>query len=118
MDWGMPAYTGRTARRVRRWANYPAAPWRYLQSINQHPDLVLVDGRFRAACVLESLLNLQPMSGWQILVDDYAGRPHYHVVERFCDMRLVGRMAVLRPQRSFDASDCRRLLENYRLDPR
>ena len=43
------------------------------------PDTVLVDGRFRVACFLASLIYLQP--GAVILWDDYRGRDSYYVVE-------------------------------------
>src|SRR5665213_1804730 len=83
--WGMPVFTKPTRRRVRRWEGYPRAPWRYFRALGQEPDLILIDGRFRVACVLESLLSLSPCSQCQILCDDYVGRPQYHVVEQFAD---------------------------------
>ena len=46
------------------------------------PDLVLVDGRFRVACFLTTLLRAAP--GTKIIFDDYADRPLYHLVEEFC----------------------------------
>jgi len=118
VDTGMPVFTKPTRRRVRRWEDYPTAPWRYFRSIGQQPDLILVDGRFRVACVLESLLSLSPLSEAQILVDDYEDRPHYQVVERFADFELVGRMAVLRPRRLLDRIQVRRLVRQYCADPR
>jgi hypothetical protein len=118
LDSGMPLFTKPTRRRVRRWEDYPTAPWRYLRSIAQQPDLILVDGRFRVACVLESLLSLSPLSNTRILVNDYVDRPHYHVVERFADFERVGRMAVLRPRRLIDRIQVRRLVRQYSADPR
>ena len=118
VDWGVPALKRPTPRRVRLWQAYPTAPWCYFRSIEQQPDLILVDGRFRVACVLESLLNLSPLSNAQVLVDDYITRPHYHVVERFADLEMVGRMAVLRPKRLWDRSEARRVLHDYRTDYR
>jgi hypothetical protein len=117
-DWGMPVFTKPTRRRVRRWEDYPTAPWRYLRSIGQQPDLILVNGRFRVACVLESLLSLSPLSNTQILLDDYAERPHYQAVERFADLEMVGRMAVLRPRRLIDRIQIRRMVRQYCADPR
>ena len=117
VDWGMPAFTRLTARRVRRWQAYPSAPWRYLQSIGQQPDLILIDGRFRVACVLESLLNLSPVSEAQILVDDYITRPHYHVIERFAEVEMAGRMAVVRPGLR-DRSEALSVLQEYWADYR
>jgi hypothetical protein len=118
MERGMPVFTKPTRRRVRRWEDYAIAPWRYFRSIAQQPDLILVDGRFRVACVLESLLSLSPLSNAQILVDDYADRPHYQLIERFADFDMVGRMAVLRPRRLLDRIQVRRLVKQYSADPR
>jgi hypothetical protein len=117
-DWGMPVFTKPTRRRVRRWEDYPMAPWRYYRSIAQQPDLILVDGRFRVACVLESLLSLSPLSNTQILLDDYDERPYYQIVERFADLEMVGRMAVLRPRRLLDRIQVRRLVKQFCADPR
>jgi hypothetical protein len=118
VDRGMPVFTKPTRRRVRRWEDYATAPWRYFRSIAQQPDLILVDGRFRVACVLESLLSLSPLSDTRILIDDYADRPYYQVVERFADFDMVGRMAVLRPRRLLDRIQVRRLVRQYCADPR
>ena len=116
--WGMPVFTKPTRRRLRRWEEYARAPWRYFRTIGQQPDLVLVDGRFRVACVLESLLSLSPLSETQILLDDYVGRSYYDVVEQFADIELAGRMAVLRPRRLLDRIHVRRLVKQYCADPR
>lgn len=117
-DWGMPVFTRPTPRRIRRWQDYPAAPWRYFRSIAQQPDLILVDGRFRVACVLESLLSLSPLSDTQILLDDYVGRPNYEIVEQFAELELVGRMAILRPRRLLDRIQVRRMVREFCSDYR
>jgi hypothetical protein len=116
--WGMPVFTKPTRRRVRRWETYPRAPWKYCRSVGVEPDLVLVDGRFRVACMLESLLNLSSTNPCQILCDDYVGRPHYNVVEQFADVSMVGRMAILRPKAALDRIRCRGLVKQYCADPR
>jgi hypothetical protein len=118
VDWGFPVFQKPTRRRVRRWEEYAKAPWRYFRTIGQQPDLVLVDGRFRVACVLESLLSLSPMSESKILVDDYVDRPEYAVVEEYADVEIVGRMAVLHPRRLVDRINVRRLVRQYCSDPR
>jgi hypothetical protein len=116
--WGMPVFTKPTRRRVRRWEEYAKAPWRYFRTIGQQPDLILVDGRFRVACVLESLLSLSPLSETQILLDDYVERPEYEVIEQFAQVELVGRMAVVRPRRLLERIQVRRLVKQYCADPR
>ena len=61
--------------------NYPLEPWRYCARAGLSPDLVLVDGRFRLACMLAALRNAQP--GCRILLDDYRWRRIYRRVEIF-----------------------------------
>lgn len=84
--WGHP----RDAGAFRKWPGYPISVWDlpgFLQ-----PDLVLIDGRFRAACFLTCLLrSTQPMT---VLWDDYIDRPIYHHVEDLVKpVAMIGRMA-------------------------
>ncbi|MGH8137913.1 MAG: hypothetical protein ACREVV_06930 [Steroidobacteraceae bacterium] len=117
-QWGMPVFTKPTRRRIRRWETYPRAPWSYYRALGLEPDLILVDGRFRVACMLESLLSVSRTNQCPILCDDYASRPHYHVVEQFAHLSMAGRMAVLRAKESLDRIQCRRLVRQYCADPR
>ena len=48
---------------------------------NYQPDCVLIDGRFRVACFLQTLISSAP--GTKIIFDDYPFREQYHVVEDF-----------------------------------
>lgn len=83
-DWGRPKNYARRAC----FADYIDAPW----TRELRPDLILVDGRFRVACFLRSLLNAK--AGDTILFDDYVERPHYHVVEEFAERdATLGTMA-------------------------
>ncbi len=56
------------------------------------PDIALIDGRFRAGCMLACLFRTtKPMT---IYFDDYMNRPDYHVVEEFTPrIETRGRMA-------------------------
>ena len=51
------------------------------------PDVVLIDGRFRVAAFLTTLVRTAP--GTTIVFDDYPGRPHYHVVEEFLSPEVI-----------------------------
>jgi hypothetical protein len=116
-DWGRPVFTKPTPSRVDRWRSYPKAPWAFFQRRRTEPDVVLVDGRFRVACVLESLMNLEDNSPCLILVDDYAGRPHYTPVEEVAELvDMKGRMAVLRKRANMDRDLCRTLLTRHYAD--
>jgi hypothetical protein len=55
------------------------------------PDLIFIDGRFRAACFYAALFRMsKPVT---VLWDDYIGRKSYHVVEQyFKPVDVIGRM--------------------------
>ncbi len=84
--WGRPA----NDKAWRDYARYPLEIWDLLDV--SHPDVVLVDGRFRAGCVLACAFRCtRPV---RVLVDDYAPRKPYHAVEEFVGTpKLTGRMA-------------------------
>jgi len=69
---------------------YPVAIWN--ETFFRQPDLVLIDGRFRAACFITTcLFTKQPVT---IIFDDYVERPSYHVVEELAKpVEITGRMA-------------------------
>ncbi|ABQ33313.1 MULTISPECIES: hypothetical protein [Bradyrhizobium] len=112
-DWSYPVFGRPTPARRARWKRLPRAPWAVLSDT---PDLILVDGRFRVACALESLLHIGPAT--RLLIDDYAGRD-YGAVEQFG--RLVamhGRMAEFTKRSDFDEAACRTALETSYADVR
>lgn len=85
--WGRPL----TDEGWQRYHLYPLSVWK--QSFLVHPDVILIDGRFRAACFIASALRINRRT--TILFDDYADRTNYHVVEQIArPLQIVGRMAV------------------------
>jgi hypothetical protein len=87
--WGMPK--GNAA--FQRWPDYPLNVWG-LPGF-RHPDVVLIDGRFRPACLLATALHIShPVTAF---VDDYTPRAAYHKVEAVLKpVALHGRMAEFR----------------------
>lgn len=85
-DWGRPRSTEGAARYHR----YALSVWD--RPDLRHPDLVLIDGRFRAACLAATMLRIsRPVT---VLFDDYLNRPFYHGVEKLVRRaETVGRMA-------------------------
>ncbi|WP_417726472.1 hypothetical protein [Roseovarius sp.] len=85
--WGRPLDNTNWAR----FHTYPLAIWD--EPFFRHPDVVLIDGRFRAACMMTTLARItRPVT---VLFDDYTERVPYHVVEDWIKPReTVGRMAV------------------------
>ncbi|WP_156429792.1 hypothetical protein [Burkholderia sp. FL-7-2-10-S1-D7] len=90
-EWGQPVDDSN----ARKWPQYCSSVWEVLRSGSREPDLVLIDGRFRVACFLISILFSK--IGTIILFDDYYDRPNYHVVEKYAKpIERVGRMAEFR----------------------
>lgn len=84
--WGMP-------RDESAWARYPRYPLAVWDREDlPHPDVVLIDGRFRAGCLLAALYRAErPLT---VYFDDYVPRTRYHVVEEFvAPVETRGRMA-------------------------
>jgi hypothetical protein len=115
--WGKPVFTKPTARRLQRWRKYAQAPWPFFRRNHLEPDLILIDGRFRAACALESLLALSYGSRCRILMDDYVTRHEYRAVEEVADLvEMKGRMAVFHSRPHLDRARCQQLLERAYTD--
>lgn len=85
-DWAMPS----TTKAWRKFAAYPLEVWG--RPDFQHPDVVLIDGRFRAGCLLACMyMSDRPL---EVYFDDYRRREIYHVVEDYVKpAEIRGRMA-------------------------
>lgn len=84
--WGRPV----DASGWQSYHHYPLNIW--TQPFFRHPDLVLIDGRLRPACLVATCLRITQKT--TVLFDDYVNRPAYHVVEKLIKpTRLVGRIA-------------------------
>lgn len=85
-DWGTPV----DKRGWRRYHQYPLSVWDRADFI--HPDVVLIDGRFRLACFLTVLYRIsRPVA---VFFDDYRNRTVYHRAEAFVQpSTFIGRMA-------------------------
>lgn len=86
-DWGRPSDDSAW----RKFPRYPLAVWQ--REGFEHPDVVLVDGRFRVGCLLATAVSVKrPVT---VLFDDYAHRERHHQVEEFvgAPRAMIGRMA-------------------------
>lgn len=93
-EWGYPV----DERRMRDWPRYHAAVWRGMRG---SPDVVLVDGRFRVACILQSLIHCAPAC--PLLVHDFRDRLQYHVVLEHSDIvASADTLVVLRAKPAID----------------
>jgi hypothetical protein len=93
-EWGYPV----DEARMRDWPRYHAQIWRHMSG---SPDVVLIDGRFRVACALQSLIHCAP--GCPLLVHDFRDRAHYHVVLDHADViDQTDTLVVLRAKPAID----------------
>lgn len=94
-DIGVTADWGRVVdeRGWRQYHRYPNSIWD--EPFFRHPDVILIDGRFRVACLMTAVLRIErPVL---VLFDDYEDRTKYQLAEAVVrPQRLVGRMAEFR----------------------
>ncbi len=96
-NWGKPINNDG----AKNYHSYIISPWQIAEKKNLDVNLVMIDGRFRVACFLYSLLCAKP--GTVILFDDYTLRPRYHVVEEFCSRgESYGRMMKFIVHKDYD----------------
>lgn len=107
-EWGAP----KTNDKFENFWAYMSRPWQIARDQHLHPDVVFIDGRFRVASFLFSLVSSRV--GTQILFDDYFDRPHYFIVEQFCQFESRhGRMAVFHAQRQYSVPDICMAIAKY-----
>ena len=87
--WGRPVF-----RNYAKWRRYIEAPF----PLDPFPDFVLVDGRFRVACALETAKQAHARGVISTLMfDDYAKRTYYHSVEEYFGKPcFAGRAAIFK----------------------
>jgi hypothetical protein len=90
------------------WLNYARTPWRHVEP--EHLDLVVVDGRFRVACIMETLLRVDRRT--ILTIHDFWNRAAYHAVLPFLDeIDRCETLGVFRPKAGLDVSAARALLD-------
>lgn len=113
-EWGFPVSNASRDR-------FPA----YSEAIHEHDqafDLILVDGRFRVACVLNAIrhtLNVADQPGeTRLFIHDFWNRPHYHAVLEFLvEEESAETAGVFRIAEDIDPQRIAAVLEAYRFQP-
>lgn len=112
-DWGRPI----DESQIDKWPVYTELAWNRIREIHFKPDLILIDGRFRVASLIQAW-RFAP--GCTVLFDDYKNRTHYHKVEELIKpAKLVGRIATFEIPRFFRGKgqkNALRLLPIYRYE--
>lgn len=110
--WGYPA----SSESINSFWQYMAAPWEVAASKRCLPDTVLIDGRFRVASFLYTILVCT--EGTMIMFDDYFDRPEYHIVEEFIPYReRCGRMAVFEAKKNYNLHKMVQQIAKYSVIP-
>lgn len=90
-EWGYPSDADADGTVYSSW------PW----TRTDRADLVLVDGRFRVACAVKTMLSAR--AGTPIIFEDYFGRDHYSMIEKLASPESRhGRSALFKVPNSFD----------------
>ena len=85
--WGSPI----DSRRYKRYHLYPLSIWDIPEF--RQPDVVMIDGRFRVACALATMLRCQKKT--VILFDDFKLRRCYHMILDYMEpTEMRGNMAM------------------------
>ena len=95
--------------------NYPTYSSEIFKKIPsvQDVDLVFVDGRFRVACALQTILNCSKNT--KIMVHDYTFREYYHIIEQFLDIvKVVDTLAIFKIKEDINIEYVKELYEQYK----
>ncbi len=107
--WGAPVDN----QAAGRWNTYYTSVWK---KVAGKPDLVLVDGRWRVACVARAIIECP---GSTIVIHDFWPRRNYHVVLGFLDhLDTVDTMGVFRARNDIDWPALCRVSAQYATDIR
>ncbi|MDV2856432.1 tetratricopeptide repeat protein [Oceanimonas sp. CAM02] len=96
----------------------------YSQSILEHAqsfDLILIDGRFRVACVMtaiEHIVKNKSQDKSLIFIHDFWNRPQYHCVLDFLDVvERTDSAGVFKVKTSVELIDVRKVWHEYAVNP-
>ena len=103
--WGRPLDNSHADK----FPDYSRVPFEKINSINFVPDLILIDGRFRIAIFLKTILSFP---GSTIIFDDYYDRPKYFEIESILKPSdKCGRIAVFQSPNNLNVDQLQKINE-------
>ena len=76
-------------------------------------DTVFIDGRFRVACILQTILNCSKNT--KVLVHDFTFRPEYHCILKFMEIeRTVDSLVLLKQRSNIDNNAVEAMWQQYK----
>lgn len=107
-SWGYP----KDKSKKHLWPNYSLSVF----SQESTHDLVLVDGRFRVACALNSILNTP--DACRIMIHDFWKRRQYHFLLKYLDLEDGADMlAVFKKKKEINRSKLQSIIRRYQYRP-
>lgn len=106
---------GRPANKdgLAQWPAYSCGVWSMINS--DIPDVILIDGRFRMSCLLQSLLRCTDV---RILMHDFWSRPPYQEALQYTDVvESIADLVVLMPKSDVSLRHLAIRSVEYLLDP-
>jgi len=108
-NWGVPVEPDKKDL----FPNYSVAP--FAIDSKTRFDSVFIDGRFRVACALQTILHSD--TDTKILMHDYTVRPNYHIILQFLDIvDVVGSMVLFKIKREISKKDVLDMYNEYKYD--
>ncbi|MDR1236457.1 MAG: hypothetical protein LBJ96_05645 [Holosporaceae bacterium] len=105
-DWSVPVEKSKQ----KLWPGYSAVPFNL--SDPQLYDTILIDGRFRVACGIMSIICCPNAV---IMIHDFPDRPKYHILLNFMEITdQAGTLCVFKVKKTIDIKRLQRLYEHYK----
>lgn len=80
-------------------------------------DVVFVDGRFRVACVLNTILHLSKNKNLTIMIHDFFDREYYHTVLNFLELiKQTDNLGIFKIKDNVNFEEVKELLKKYYYD--
>jgi hypothetical protein len=117
-EWGNPV--GRD--NLINWSQYFTLPWQHFLARNEVPDLIYIDGRFRVACALYSILILHVRCNrWfgtksRLMIHDSLRPEHSKIKDYAKIVSSANTLAVLEPKKRISADSLVRDLLVFQFD--
>ena len=93
---------------------YCFMPWKIMKKKN--PDLIFIDGRYRVASLLFSLINNENEK-CQYIFDDYKNRPFYHIIDKYINLiEIYDNTIFFKKKQNIDFKEIHHLIKIYTND--
>lgn len=79
-------------------------------------DTILIDGRFRVACTLNTILNCNKNT--KIIIHDFFNREEYHIVLNYLDIiEKADTLGIFKLKENINKDEISKLIEQYKYNP-